>query len=144
MEGMRAFGRCVRCQVTPFLPSIRQFPPLHQGSRLFSSVPPTAPNSGGHVPPLPGGAPPLPGPPPPRSFLQQLREELTPLPDLPGVVQTTLIDLKGWQALSSKEVEVAFKLGRLRERRQVSHTVSPRGRDRRTASLQAGAATCYI
>jgi hypothetical protein len=40
----------------------------------------------------------------------QLREQLRPLPDLPGIVQTSLIDPEGWRERSASEVELAFKV----------------------------------
>ena len=45
-----------------------------------------------------------------RALSQQLREQLTPCPDVPGTVQTTLIDPQGWRERSAAEVELAFKL----------------------------------
>ena len=46
----------------------------------------------------------------PSRLLKELREQLTPVPDLPGITNTTLIDPQGWSSLSASEVELAFKM----------------------------------
>jgi hypothetical protein len=43
-------------------------------------------------------------------FLKELREQLTPIPDMPGVVNTTLLDPPAWRQRTAAEVELAFKL----------------------------------
>jgi hypothetical protein len=48
------------------------------------------------------------------TFRRQLREQLSPLPDPPGVRNPSLVDPEGWERMSKADVRAALKLAAIR------------------------------
>jgi hypothetical protein len=105
---MAALARSLRaCFVAPTRRACRSLSSPAAAGAAAAASSPSAPAS------APASA--APAPPAPRAgflavLLRELREQLTPMPNLPGVVNTTLLDPPAWRAHSAAEVELAFKL----------------------------------